>query len=85
MEVVATLFGPLHLGHAWCSLNGLVMCLGSEGPEFKSRLAVELIPGGVDSACHPSDVGKIEYQLAEMIEPFEYLASEWRLVQDCVQ
>ena len=31
----------------------------SEGPEFKSRSAVELIPGGVNSACHPSEVGKM--------------------------
>ena len=36
-----------------------VVGLGSEGPEFKSCLAVELIPGGVDSACHPSEVGKM--------------------------
>ena len=36
-----------------------VVGLGSEGPEFKSRSAVELIPGGVDSACHPSEVGKM--------------------------
>ena len=28
-------------------------------PEFKSHSAVELIPGGVDSACHPSEVGKM--------------------------
>ena len=34
--------------------------LGSWGPEFKSRSAVELIPGGVNSACHrPSEVGKM--------------------------
>ena len=32
---------------------------GSSGPEFKSRLAVELIPGGVNSTCHPSEVGKM--------------------------
>ena len=32
---------------------------GSQGPEFKSRSAVELIPGGVNSACHPSKVGKM--------------------------
>ena len=36
-----------------------VVGLGSEGPEFKSRSAVELIAGGVDSACHPSEVGKM--------------------------
>ena len=35
-----------------------VVGLGSSGPEFKSRSAVELIPGGVNSACHPSEVGK---------------------------
>ena len=29
--------------------------LVSEGPEFKSCLAVELISGGVDSACHPTE------------------------------
>ena len=29
------------------------------GPEFKSCLAVELIPDGVDSACHPSEVSKM--------------------------
>ena len=32
--------------------------LGSQVPEFKSR-PVELIPGGVNSACHPSEVGKM--------------------------
>ena len=32
---------------------------GSEDPEFKSRSAVELIPGGVNSSCHPSEVGKM--------------------------
>ena len=36
-----------------------VVGLGSSGPEFKSCLAVELIPGEVDSACHPSEVGKM--------------------------
>ena len=33
--------------------------LGSSDPEFKSHSSVELIPGGVDSACHPSEVGKM--------------------------
>ena len=33
--------------------------LGSKDPEFISHSAVELIPGGVDSACHPSEVGKM--------------------------
>ena len=33
--------------------------LRSKGPEFKSRSAVELILGGVNSTCHPSEVGKM--------------------------
>ena len=37
--------------------------LGSSGPEFKFHLAVELIPGGVNSACHPSEVGKMSASL----------------------
>ena len=36
---------------------------GSEGPEFKSHSAVESIPGGVNSACHPSEVGKMSASL----------------------
>ena len=36
-----------------------VVGFGSEGPELKSRSAVELIPGGANSACHPSKVGKM--------------------------
>ena len=40
-----------------------VVGLGSEDPEFKSRSTVELIPGGVDSACHPSKVGKMSASL----------------------
>ena len=36
-----------------------VVNLGSSGPEFKPCSAGELIPGGVDSACHPSEVGKM--------------------------
>ena len=44
-----------------------VVGLGSSGPELKSCLAVELIPGGVDSACWHN-----EYQLATLIEPFKY-------------
>ena len=36
-----------------------VVGLGSEDPEFKSPFTVELIPGGVESACHPSEVGKM--------------------------
>ena len=36
-----------------------VVGLESLDSEFKSHSAVELIPGGVDSACHPSEVGKM--------------------------
>ena len=36
-----------------------VVGFGSLGPEFKSLSAVELIPGGVNLTCHPSDVGKM--------------------------
>ena len=35
-----------------------VVGLGSEDPKFKSCLDVELIPGGVDSDCYPSEVSK---------------------------
>ena len=45
-----------------------VIGLESEGPEFKSHSAVELIPGGVDSACHPSVRGRQnECQLADQL------------------
>ena len=40
-----------------------VVGLGSSDPEFKSHPAVELIPGGVDAACHPSEVGKMSASL----------------------
>ena len=40
-----------------------VVGLGSDDPEFKSHSAVELMPGGVDSACHPSEVGKMSASL----------------------
>ena len=40
-----------------------VVGLGSEDPEFKSHSAVQLIPGGVDSTCHPSEVGKMTASL----------------------
>jgi len=36
-----------------------VVGLGSKDPEFKSHSAIELIPGRVDSACRPSEVGKM--------------------------
>ena len=39
-------------------LMARVVGLRAECPEFKSHSAVEFIPGGVDSACHPSEVGK---------------------------
>ena len=40
-----------------------VVGLGSYDPEFKPHSAIELIPGGVDSACHPSEVGKMSASL----------------------
>ena len=40
-----------------------VVGLGLLDPEFKSCFAVELIPGGVDSACHPSEVSKMSASL----------------------
>ena len=40
-----------------------VVDLGSEGLEFKSHSVVELIPGGVNSACHPSEVGKMSVSM----------------------
>ena len=40
-----------------------VVGLGSLDPEFKFPLAVELIPGGVDSACYPSEVGNMSASL----------------------
>ena len=36
-----------------------VVGFGSSGPEFKFRSAFELIPGGVNSASHPSEVSKM--------------------------
>ena len=33
--------------------------LGSSDPEFEPMSAVELTPGGVDKACHPSEVGEM--------------------------
>ena len=40
-----------------------VVDLGPSEPGFKSPSAVELIPVGVDSACHPSKVGKLSASL----------------------
>ena len=44
-----------------------VVGLGSEDPEFKSHSAVELIPGGVDSTCHPYKVGKMSTSLVSRV------------------
>ena len=41
-----------------------VVGLGSYDPEFKSYSPVELIPGGVNSACHSSEVGKMSARLS---------------------
>ena len=45
----------------------IVVGLGSqekeEDPEFKSCFAIELITGGVDSACHPSKGSKMSSSL----------------------
>ena len=35
-----------------------VVGFGSQNHDFKSHSAVELIPGGDSSACHPSEVDK---------------------------
>ena len=40
-----------------------VVGLGSEDPEFKLHMAAELIQGGIDSACRPSEVGKMSTSL----------------------
>ena len=40
-----------------------VVGLGSHDPEFKPHSAIELIPGGVNSACHPSEAGKMSASL----------------------
>ena len=66
-------FKSLFWGHfKWCTVCeympgvGLlirVVGLESEDPEFKSHLVVELIPGGVNSACHPSEFGKTSASL----------------------
>ena len=51
------------MGMPGVGLRVRVVGLGSQDLEFKSHLAVELIPGGVDSACHPSEVGKMSASL----------------------
>ena len=40
-----------------------VVGFGSKDLEFKSHPAVELIPGGVDYVCHPSEVGRMSASL----------------------
>ena len=40
-----------------------VVGLGSLDPEFNSHFLLKFIPGGVDSACHPSEVGKMSANL----------------------
>ena len=56
------MIGEVSVGYGECMTGvGLmvrVVGLGYYDTEFKSQLAVELIPGGVDSACHPSELGK---------------------------
>ena len=49
-----------------------VVGFGSEGPEFKSRSAVELIPGVVNSACHPSLFGEMSTSIVEMHQPHSH-------------
>ena len=58
-----------------------VVGFGSQDPEFKSHSAVELIPGGVDSAYHPSEVGKLS---ASLLVSCVGVATR-PAVQDCVQ
>ena len=59
-QILLTFFLKRQTGvYPGVGLMARVVSLGSLGPEFKSRLPVELIPGGVDSACHPSEIGKM--------------------------
>ena len=53
----------MHWMLAGVGLMVRVVGFGSEGPEFKSHSAVELIPGGVNSTCHPCKVGKMSASL----------------------
>ena len=53
----------LHCIRKVVCLMARVVGLGSWDAEFKSSSAVELILGGVDSACHPSEVGKMSASL----------------------
>ena len=70
MGAVSPLDGEVNANHDLMVLSmpgvGLmvrVVGLGSEDPEFKSRSAVELIPDGVNSSCHPSEFGKMSASL----------------------
>ena len=53
-----------------------VVGLGSKDREFKSHSAIELIPGWIDSACRPSEVGKMS---ATMLETCVGVATHPRL------
>ena len=57
-----------------------VVGLGSKYPEFKSHSGVESIPGVVDSACHPSEVGKMSASLL-----VSCVGVATRSIQDCAQ
>ena len=58
-EILKVLCHTFHVRMPGVGLMARVVGLGSVGHEFKSCLAVELISGGVVSACHPSEVGKM--------------------------
>ena len=51
----------LFIAHYTCmpGVGLMVRETGLGSSEFKSCLAAELIPGVVDSACHPSEIGKM--------------------------
>ena len=56
--------------------------LGSWDPEFKSHFAVELIPGGVDSARHPSEVGKMSASLLVSCVGMVTSPGLWQIAQE---
>jgi len=63
-----------------------VVGLGSEGPKFKSHSFIELISGGVDSACHPSKVGKMSTSLLGWLSHLNILCQSGdpsRIVPNC--
>ena len=53
----------VHIGMPDLGLMVRVVGLGSQDPEFKSHSSVESTLGGVDSTCHPSEVGKMSASL----------------------